>query len=223
MPKRASHEIAAPRCRYHERLVEEGVVAVVESPDGSVNVSNADPAISISRMLAWQVAMKLHAGLVRTKRPVTRHPEESFARITGDFLRESVSILAHQRFPVADFQPCDSGDALPHTVFRNTDMAMVWTAPPDVIRQFRPAPVGHGSAPARRFAVTAECLPTRLACLALGAPGLECVYHYAFLELFFAVEDYARKGREDLQELLMALMVAGRIKDISALPEDLIA
>lgn len=220
MPKSASHKITAPRCRYHERLVEEGVIALGEGTDGALTASNADPSPSISRTLASLVAARLHAGLGRTWAP---HPEAGFARITGDFLRESISILAPQGFQAVDFQVRDSGDALPHTIFRNTGIAMVWTAPPEDVRQFRPKPKTTVPAPEHWVVVTAECLPARLACLALETPGLECVYQFALPELFLAVEAPARKGREELKELLTELFITGRLKDISALPGTLIA
>ncbi len=219
MPKCASHEIAALRRRYHERLVEEGVIAIAEAADGAITASNADASLSISRTLACLVAAKLHAGLGRIMTP---SPEAGFAKISGDFLRESISTLAPQDFQATDFQVCDSGDSQPRAVFRNMGIVMVWTARPEALRQLRPAPAVQGAAPARRVAVTAECLPERLACLAHETPGLECVYHFALPELFFAVEDYARRGRTDLKALLTELLIAGRIKDISALPELLI-
>ena len=220
MPKSASHKLTAPRCRYHERLVEEGVIALGEGADGTLTASSADPSIKMSRKLAGYVAARLHAGLGRASAP---RPEAGFARITGGFLRESISIPAPQGFQAVDFQVCNSGDALPHTIFRNTGIAMVWTAPPEAVRQFRPKPKTTVPAPEHWVAVTAECLPARLACLALETPGLECVYHFALPELFLAVEDPARKGREELKELLTELLITGRLKDISALPCTLIA
>ena len=100
---------------------------------------------------------------------------------------------------------------------------MVWADSPDAVRVFRLEPADQGKASAQWIAVTAECLPARLAWLALETPGLECVYHFALPELFLAVEDYARVGREAQKGLLVEMLIRRRIKDISALPEDLIA
>ena len=67
-------------------------------------------------------------------------------------------------------------------------------------------------------AVTAEPLPTRLASLALGTGDLDCVYHFALVELLGAVQD---TGRDDQWELLSAMVEGRRLRDISDLPLDL--
>ena len=69
--------------------------------------------------------------------------------------------------------------------------------------------------------VTGEPLPSRLASLALGTGDLDCVYHFALYELLDAVRKYGSDGREDIIELLDALVKGKRLKDISDLPLDL--
>lgn len=69
--------------------------------------------------------------------------------------------------------------------------------------------------------VTGEPLPSRLASLALGTGDIDCVYHFALYELFDAVREYGKDGREDIVEQLEALMDGKRLKDISDLPLDL--
>ncbi len=68
------------------------------------------------------------------------------------------------------------------------------------------------------LAVTAEPLPTRLASLALGTGDLDCVYHLALPELRLAVEEVEA---EEQLEMLQAMIVGRRLRDISDLPFDL--
>ncbi len=67
-------------------------------------------------------------------------------------------------------------------------------------------------------AVTAEPLPTRIAPLALGTGDLDCVYHFALLELQQAVVDVDNQDQLDMLETLVA---GRRLRDISDLPFDL--
>ena len=69
--------------------------------------------------------------------------------------------------------------------------------------------------------VTGEPLPSRLASLALGTGDLDCVYHFALQELIESVREYGKDGREDVVELLDAMVNGKRLKDISDLPLDL--
>ncbi len=66
--------------------------------------------------------------------------------------------------------------------------------------------------------VTGEPLPSRIASLALGTGDIDCTYHFALYELQETVAEY---GRDDITELLDALVVGKRLKDISDLPLDL--
>jgi hypothetical protein len=67
-------------------------------------------------------------------------------------------------------------------------------------------------------AVTAEPLPTRLASLALGTGDLDCVYHFALVELQDVVTEV---GNDDQLEMLTAMVDGRRLRDISDLPLDL--
>lgn len=67
-------------------------------------------------------------------------------------------------------------------------------------------------------AVTAEPLPTRLAALALGTGDLDCIYHFALLEL---QEVIAKANNQDQLEMLQLLVNGRRLRDISDLPFDL--
>lgn len=69
--------------------------------------------------------------------------------------------------------------------------------------------------------VTGEPLPSRLASLALGTGDIDCIYHFALYELFKAVGEYGKSGREDIFETLNDLVVGKRLKNISDLPLDL--
>jgi hypothetical protein len=66
--------------------------------------------------------------------------------------------------------------------------------------------------------VVAEPLPTRIASLALGTGDIDCVYHFALLELQKAVTEL---GNEDQLDLLQTLIAGRRLRDISDLPFDL--
>jgi hypothetical protein len=66
--------------------------------------------------------------------------------------------------------------------------------------------------------VTGEPLPSRLASLALGTGDIDCVYHFALLELMKTVED---AGFSDAQDMLAIMVNGKRLKDISDLPLDL--
>ncbi len=66
--------------------------------------------------------------------------------------------------------------------------------------------------------VTAECLPSRLASLALGTGDIDCLYHLALPELIEAID---RLDFPDSKEMLETMITGHRIRDISDLPLDL--
>lgn len=66
--------------------------------------------------------------------------------------------------------------------------------------------------------VTGEPLPSRLASVALGTQGIDCVYHFALPELMIAVKEL---GDEDSSRLVRIMVEARRLKDITDLPLDL--
>jgi len=66
--------------------------------------------------------------------------------------------------------------------------------------------------------VTAECLPSRLASLALGTGDIDCLYHIALPELIQAVEQL---DHPDAMDMLDTMIAGKRIRDISDLPLDL--
>lgn len=67
--------------------------------------------------------------------------------------------------------------------------------------------------------VTAEPMPTRLASLALGTGDIDCVYHFALLELMAAAQ--ATQNEAVIESL--AIMIEGdQLRDISDLPFDLL-
>lgn len=78
--------------------------------------------------------------------------------------------------------------------------------------RYRKGPLPH------ILAVTAEPLPSRISSLALGTGDLDCVYHFALLELEWAVEEI---GNIDQLEILRSLVEGHRLRDISDLPFDL--
>ncbi len=66
--------------------------------------------------------------------------------------------------------------------------------------------------------VTAECLPSRLASLALGTGDIDCLYHVALQELIQAVDDL---DFPDAKDMLETMISGRRIRDITDLPLDL--
>jgi hypothetical protein len=66
--------------------------------------------------------------------------------------------------------------------------------------------------------VTAECLPSRLASLALGTGDIDCLYHIALPELVDAVD---RLDFPDAKDMLDTMISGRRIRDITDLPLDL--
>lgn len=66
--------------------------------------------------------------------------------------------------------------------------------------------------------VTAECLPSRLASLALGTGDIDCLYHIALPELIDAVNAL---DHPDAKDMLDTMIAGRRIRDISDLPLDL--
>ncbi len=66
--------------------------------------------------------------------------------------------------------------------------------------------------------ITAEPTPSRIASIALGTGDIDCVYHFALVELLNALNELDFKDAKDL----LSIMVDGkRLKDISDLPLDL--
>lgn len=66
--------------------------------------------------------------------------------------------------------------------------------------------------------VTAECLPSRLASLALGTGDIDCLYHIALPELIDAVD---RLDFPDAKDMLETMILGRRIRDLTDLPLDL--
>ena len=66
--------------------------------------------------------------------------------------------------------------------------------------------------------VTGEPLPGRLASIALGTGDIDCVYHFALLELQETIEELQLL---DAQEILNIMVDGKRLKDIADLPLDL--
>ena len=66
--------------------------------------------------------------------------------------------------------------------------------------------------------VTGEPLPSRLASIALGTGDIDCVYHFALLELRETLEELELS---DAQEMLEIMVAGKRLKDIADLPLDL--
>lgn len=66
--------------------------------------------------------------------------------------------------------------------------------------------------------VTSEPLPSRLAAVALGTGDIDCVYHFALLELRATL---SQSSYADARDLLEVMVGGARLRDISDLPLDL--
>jgi hypothetical protein len=66
--------------------------------------------------------------------------------------------------------------------------------------------------------VTAECLPSRLASLALGTGDIDCIYHIALPELIQAID---RLDFPDAKDMLDTMIAGRRVRDLTDLPLDL--
>lgn len=66
--------------------------------------------------------------------------------------------------------------------------------------------------------VTGEPSPSRLASIALGTGDIDCVYHFALLEL---IDTVSQIGSEEAKDLVAIMTEGKRLKDISDLPLDL--
>lgn len=66
--------------------------------------------------------------------------------------------------------------------------------------------------------VTAECLPSRLASVALGTGDIDCLYHIALPELIASIEE---SEFPDAYDMLQTMVLGRRIRDLTDLPLDL--
>jgi len=60
--------------------------------------------------------------------------------------------------------------------------------------------------------------PSRLASIAIGAGDIDCVYHFALVEL---LETISECGSEEAKDLMSTMTLGKRLRDISDLPLDL--
>ena len=68
--------------------------------------------------------------------------------------------------------------------------------------------------------VTGEPLPSRIASIALGTGDIDCVYHFALLEL---MESLRNLSYPDAEEMVRIMIDGRRLRDIADLPLDLAA
>ncbi len=73
--------------------------------------------------------------------------------------------------------------------------------------------------------ITAEPLPTRIQSIASGTGDIDTVYHFALTEMRQTIESYVEQGNTGLADqldILNALIMGKRLRDISDLPFDLL-
>ena len=66
--------------------------------------------------------------------------------------------------------------------------------------------------------MTGEPAPNRIASIALGTGDIDCVYHFALLELLETVQSLSFA---DAEEMLHTMIDGKRLRDIADLPLDL--
>ncbi len=134
--------------------------------------------------------------------------------------RDKVVLTAED--PVAQFTPLRKANfEQPHSIL-HASISCKWTLRSDRGQNARTEALNlirnrKGHLP-HIVAVTAEPLPTRISSLALGTGDLDCVYHFALLEL---QQSIAEIENEDQMDMLKMLIEGRRLRDISDLPFDL--
>lgn len=128
-----------------------------------------------------------------------------------------ISVVDDNVCKMADLRESNGGSAILHA-----SISAKWTMRSDRAQNSRTEALNlirnrKGHLP-HIVVVTGEPLPSRISSLALGTGDIDCVYHFALIELIQAVEEY---GREDIVDTLKTLVEGKRLKDISDLPLDL--
>ena len=123
---------------------------------------------------------------------------------------------------IAELTPLRQENRPPTTVILHASISCKWTIRSDRSQNTRTEALNlirhrKGHTP-HIVAVTAEPMPTRIASLALGTGGIDCVYHFALPELSAAVQE---SENESQQEMLDTMVAGRRLRDIADLPFDL--
>ena len=66
--------------------------------------------------------------------------------------------------------------------------------------------------------MTGEPSPSQLASIAIGTGDIDCVYHFALVDL---LETISECGSEEAKDLMSTMTLGKRLRDISDLPLDL--
>lgn len=100
--------ISEARKRYHQRLVEEGVLAITSGSGGCLIASNADKSNKPSKDIALQVAQALGAKEASEKQK-GQTAGKKFEKITAQFITETFLRLSHLR--PGNWEVLDLGNA----------------------------------------------------------------------------------------------------------------
>ena len=171
-------------------------------------------------------------------RRVVSHDKELAAALGGDYVVTPDIVVGRHPVPDSEINRFDSvvtgedpfcrvaplrrENRPESSVILHASISCKWTIRSDRAQNIRTEALNlirnrKGHVP-HAVAVTAEPLPTRLASLALGTGDLDCVYHFALIELLEAVR---AAGGEDQMDMLTAMIDGRRLRDISDLPLDL--
>ena len=141
--------------------------------------------------------------------------------VSDEEINQSIEVVSEDN-PFCRLTPLRKRNCSKSSIILHASISCKWTIRSDRAQNIRTEALNlmrnrKGHVP-HAVAVTAEPLPTRLASLAMGTGDLDCVYHFALVELQQAVKDVG--GQEQL-ELLAAMIDGRRLRDISDLPLDL--
>jgi len=146
---------------------------------------------------------------------VGRHP-------VSDAEINQPELIVDEREPIGQLTPLRESNRQDPRPLLHASISCKWTIRSDRAQNIRTEALNlirnrKGHTP-HVVVVTAEPMPTRLASLALGTGDLDCVYHFALLELREAI---VASGNADQLEMLVAMIRGRRLRDISDLPFDL--
>lgn len=176
------------------------------------DLADIEKAISGNRQLAASLGKDY---IISPDIVIAREP------ISDNEINKNMKII-NSKDPIADLTPLrETNYKFPRPLL-HASISCKWTIRSDRVQNARTEALNlirnrKGKLP-HIVALTAEPTTTRIASLALGTGDLDCVYHFALIELRAAIE----KLKDESQMEMLDMLVEGRrLRDISDLPFDL--
>lgn len=219
------------RKNYHAALIKQGVLALSprkkpKREESDHIPSNADGGSATSIAIARAILDRIQSKTKATARLVDQVSGNLFEQLTQDFIAVAFSALQDTRPGIddniagrTDLRRANNHLPLP---LLHGSISCIWALSGDCAQNTRsealPSIRNRKRSMPHIAVVTGEPLPSRLASLALGTSGIDCVYHFALPELIASI----RKLKDEEALNLVGMLVGrGRLKDISDLPLDL--